>query len=152
MRSYFSDYLDSLKELHTEIMNTICDLPREALDWSPFSGGNSCNIIVTHVVGAEKFWLGDVVAGNPTGRDRDAEFKTRNLTIADLEARLQESSTFAGEVLNELNPEDLETSRISPRNNQEISVAWALNHTLKHTAIHLGHIQITRQLWEESQG
>ncbi len=151
MRSYFSDYMNSLKELHTEILKTISDLPQEALDWSPFSGGNSCNVIVTHIAGAEKYWLGDVVAGKPTGRDRDAEFKIRNLTLADLEARLKESSTYVGEILDKLTLEDLKTSRISPRNNQEISVTWALNHALKHTAIHFGHIQITHQLWEEQQ-
>jgi hypothetical protein len=30
-------------------------------------------------------------------------------------------------------------------------VGWALCHILKHTALHLGHLQITRQLWEQRQ-
>jgi hypothetical protein len=28
-------------------------------------------------------------------------------------------------------------------------VGWALLHALEHTAIHLGHIQITQQLWDQ---
>jgi hypothetical protein len=77
--------------------------------------------------------------------------KVRNLKVAELEAYLQESLAYVGDVLDELGLGDLEISRISPRNDQEVTVAWALIHALKHTAIHLGHVQITRQLWEEQQ-
>ncbi len=152
MQSFYTDYLDNLNELHAEILRTISDLPQEALDWSPFSGGNSCGVIIAHIAGAEKYWVGDVVAGAPSGRDREAEFRVRNLIVAELEAHLQESLAYVGDVLENLDLGDLETSRISPRNDKEVTVAWALNHALKHTAIHLGHVQITRQLWEERQG
>ncbi len=152
MQSFYTDYLDNLNELHTEILQTISDLPQEGLDWSPFSGGNSCGVIIAHIVGAEKYWLGDVVAGAPSGRDREAEFRVRNLKVVELEEHLQESLAYVGDVLGKSGLGDLETSRISPRNDQEVTVAWALNHALKHTAIHLGHVQITRQLWEERQG
>jgi len=151
MQLFYTDYLDNLNELHTDILRTISDLPHEALDWSPFSDGNSCSVIITHLVGAEKYWLGDVVAGVPSGRDRKAEFGVKNLTVGELEARLQESLSFVGDVLANLVLGDLETSRISPRNDQEVTIAWALDHTLKHTAIHLGHVQITRQLWQEQR-
>ena len=151
MQLFYTDYLDNLNELHTDILRTINDLPQEALDWSPFPGGNSCSVIISHIAGAEKYWLGDVVAGAPSGRDREAEFRVRNLIVSELEARLQESLTYAEDVLEEIGLGDLETTRISPRNDQEVTVAWALIHALKHTAIHLGHVQITRQLWEERQ-
>ena len=151
MQSFYTAYLDNLNDLHTDILQTISDLSQEALDWSPFSGGNSCNVIITHIAGAEKYWLGDVVAGAPSGRDRETEFRVRNLKVAELEAQLQESLAYVGDVLENLGLGDLETTRRSPRNDQEVTVAWALNHALKHTAIHLGHVQITRQLWEEGQ-
>jgi uncharacterized damage-inducible protein DinB len=152
MQYFFTDYLDNINELHNDILQTIIDLPQEALDWSPFSGGNSCNVIITHIAGAEKYWLGDVVAGVPSGRDREAEFRVKNLTIGELEVHLQGSSAYMRDILENLSLGDLESSRISPRNGQQVTVAWALDHALKHTAIHLGHIQITRQLWEELQG
>jgi len=148
MQQFFTDYLNNLEELHMDILRTIGDLPQDALDWTPFSGANSFNVIVTHIAGAEKYWLGDIVAGVSSGRDRDAEFRVRDLTVGELEARLQKSLLYVGDVLGNLSLEVLDSSRISPRNGLEVTVNWALTHALKHTAVHLGHIQITRQLWE----
>jgi hypothetical protein len=152
MGRFFTDYLESLGELHEEILNTIKNLSPAALDWFPFPGGNSFNVIVTHLIGAEKYWLGDVVAGEPSGRDRPAEFKVKNLDHNELKSRLAGNLAYAEEVLINLDLHELETTRISPRDGREVSVTWALEHALKHTAIHLGHLQITRQLWEEQLG
>lgn len=149
MEQFFADFIKNINELHADVLQTLNNLPPEALDWSPLSKGNSCSVIVTHIAGAEKYWLGDVVAGNPTGRDRDEEFRAKDLSHTELAKRLQETSDFMEGILSGFNLEVLESSRVSPRNNQEVTVAWALGHTLKHTSIHLGHIQITRQLWEE---
>jgi hypothetical protein len=149
MIPYCADFLDNLAELHSDIMQTIRYLPAEALDWAPFSGANSFSILVVHVAGAEKYWIGDVVAGEPSGRNRPAEFEVINLPLGELEARLTESLGYAELVLEKLVPDDLKASRISPRDGQQVTVAWALAFTLRHTAIHLGHIQITKQLWEQ---
>jgi uncharacterized damage-inducible protein DinB len=148
MQRIFADYLKNLEELHHDTLDSIKDLPQEALDWSPFPGGNSLGVIVTHIAGAEKFWLGDVVAGEPTGRDRKAEFNTFGATFEELTSLLDESLDFGRIVLSNLEPDSLASMRISPRSGKEISIGWSLGHTLKHTAIHLGHIQITRELWE----
>jgi uncharacterized damage-inducible protein DinB len=150
MSNCYTDYLDNLAELHTEIMKTVRTLPPEALDWVPVQGANSLCVLMVHVAGAEKFWLGDVVAGEPSGRDRPKEFQAKNLSIHDLETKLNESLGYAELVLEKLNMEDLGELRTSPRDGQQVTVAWALDHTLKHTAIHLGHIQLTRQLWDSS--
>ena len=151
MSPFYVDYLHSLAELHTEIMRTIRHLPQEAFDWIPFPGGNSLSVLIVHLAGAEKFWIGDVVGGEPSGRDRAAEFKVNNLAIDDLESRLNESLGYTELVLGKLELDDLETPRISPRDGQELTAAWALNHALEHTAVHVGHIQITRQLWDLSR-
>ena len=65
--------------------------------------------------------------------------------------RLGDNETFAQRVLGSLHLQDLEAIRISPRNGRESSVAWSLCHALKHTALHLGQIQLTRQLWEQGR-
>jgi uncharacterized damage-inducible protein DinB len=144
-----AEYLDNLAELHTDIMQAIRDLPSEALDWAPFPDANSLNVLAVHVAGAEKYWIGDVVAGVPSGRNRPAEFEAKNLSVGELEARLAESLGYAESVLEKLEPDDLNAARTSPRDGQEVTVAWALAFILKHTALHLGHIQITKQLWEQ---
>ena len=35
---------------------------------------NSMNVLVVHLIGAERYWIGDVIAGEPSGRDRESEF------------------------------------------------------------------------------
>jgi hypothetical protein len=51
--------------------------------------------------------------------------------------------------LENISLQELGEKRISPRNGREVTVGWALCHALKHTALHAGHIQVTRQWWEE---
>lgn len=150
MQPFMSDYLNNLQDLHREILSTVEELPPTALDWTPpGSDYNSLNVLIVHLTGAERYWLGDVVAGEASGRDREAEFQLHGLSPDELRNRLEESLVYAYGVLEKLTLPDLETSRISPRNGREITVAWALAHTLKHTALHVGHIQITRQLWDQ---
>ncbi len=151
MQPFYADYLNNLEELHKDILNSISDLPQDAFDWRPFSGGNSLSVLIVHLTGAERMWFSDFVAGVPSGRDRDSEFKVKNLKPEELSARLQESRSFAAQILDNLDLEDLATKQPSFRSDHEVSVAWALGHALKHTAIHLGHIQITRQLWDLQQ-
>ena len=148
MEKFFADYLKNLEELHHEVLNSIKDLPQEALDWSPFPGENSINVLVTHIAGAEKFWLGDVVAGESTGRDREAEFKVKGFETDQLRKLLDESLAYGRYVLEKLNLETLDSTRVpSPRDGKVVSIGWSLGHILKHTAIHLGQIQIMRDFW-----
>ena len=147
MYQFYADYLDNLALLHADMVKAVHHLPAEALDWLPYKGGNSITVLVVHSAGAEKFWIGDVVAGEPSGRDRPAEFKAQGLSPQQLESHLNESLGYAELVLNKLELDDLKTVRRDPRNDREVSVASALAHTLKHTALHLGHIEVTREIW-----
>jgi len=148
MKPFYADYLNNLEELHEEILHATNGLPQDAFDWTPFTGSNSLSVLIVHLTGAERYWIGDVVSGAPSGRDRDSEFKVKNLKPGVLTARLHESWSYGAQVLENLDLNDLETKRRSSRNDRDVSVTWALEHALKHTAVHLGHIQITRQLWE----
>jgi len=152
MDQFFADYMDNMADLHNEMMKAVRHLPPEALDWIPFPDGNSMSVIIVHTAGAEKFWLGDVVGKEPSGRDRPAEFKSKGLTAPGLEAKLNESLGSAELVLANLGLEDMNAMRMDPRNGQEVTVAWALAHALKHTALHLGHLQVTHDLWDQSAG
>jgi len=148
MHSFFEDYLDNMQELLDDVRTAVAGLPQAALDWMPGTGCNSLSQIITHIAGAERFWIGDVVAGMPSDRDRDAEFQVRGIEMETLLKKLTDSLDFTHRTLEKLTPEDLQTSRFSSRKRSEVTVAWALGHALKHTAQHLGHIQLTRQMWE----
>jgi hypothetical protein len=144
-------HLDRLDGLHAEISHAIEGLPQAALDWVAADDANSLGVLVVHLTGAGRYWIGDVAGRDPSGRDRVAEFETSGLDGVALQQRLYGCSAYVRGVLESLTLQDLEVKRVSPRDGREFSVAWCLAHALEHTAIHLGHIQIIRQLWDQRQ-
>ena len=146
MQPFFEDYLQNLQDLHTDILNAFKDLAVAALDWSPTTDINSINVLVVHTVGAERFWIGEVVGGDPANRDREAEFQVHGLETETLVQRLNEGFAYIHSTLENLTIDDLNALRSLPK--RERSVSWILGHVLKHTATHLGHIQLMRQVWE----
>lgn len=91
MHPFFQDYLDRLQRLHDYIERAIQGLPQTALDWVPGPNMNSLSVLIVHVTGAERYWIGDVVGRDPSGRDREAEFRAQGLDVATLKKRLADS-------------------------------------------------------------
>jgi hypothetical protein len=54
-------------------------------------------------------------------------------------------------VLSGLTPDSLTEMRYAPLQKSERSVGWVLNHMLAHISEHVGHAQLTRQLWDNQQ-
>ena len=151
MQTFFIDYLNLLQERHNDILKALEGLPSVALDWTPGPEMNSISVLVFHLTGAERYWIGDVAAQDPTERDRDAEFRVHDTGIELLKKRLANNLEYARNTLSKFAIQDLETTRVSARDGRIFSVAWVLLHALEHTTLHLGQIQITRQLWEQSK-
>jgi uncharacterized damage-inducible protein DinB len=146
--SFHEDLFSNFSELHADTLKAIDGLSTEALDWIPGPEMNSITVLVVHLTGAERYWIG-VALNEPPVRDREAEFKTKNLSMDALKALLVSADDYARQALNRLGPSDLETIRQSPRNAKSFSAVWCLAHALAHTALHTGHIQLTRQLWDQ---
>ena len=142
-------YFEKLRGLHDGFKAELNSLPPAALDWSPGEGMNSPAVLTAHTAGAARYIIGEVVGGEPAQRIRDAEFQTAALDHAELIGRLDGALAQHERVLSQLQLTDLEAARFSAKHNREVSVMWALSHVLDHTAVHLGHLQITRQLWEQ---
>jgi len=151
MQKFYKEYLDRLQECHKEIQEALEGLPLAALDWVPGTDMNSIIVLVFHLTGAERFWIGDVAAQESSNRDRDAEFKVHGVGTDTLKKRLNDTFAYASTALEKLTLADLETSRARPNDGREFSVAWALLHALEHASLHLGQIQLTRQLWEQRE-
>ena len=66
-------------------------------------------------------------------------------------AELEQGIEYARNVLETFTVQELETTRVSARDGRTFTVAWALLHALEHTTLHLGQIQLTRQLWEQAK-
>ena len=151
MQPFFIDYLNCLESLHNDIKASLADLPLVGLDWKPSDSMNSLCVLAVHVAGSERYWIGDVVAREPSGRNRESEFHTQGLDAFSLVERLDGSLSYVRNVFEGLALVDLEKGTISPRDGFESNVGWVLGHILAHTGIHVGHAQMTRQLWEQQR-
>lgn len=149
MQTFFEDYMNLLQQSHNEILEALEGLSSEALDWFPGTEMNSISVLVFHLTGAERYWIGDVAAQDPKERDRDAEFRVHGVGIDVLKNRLADNLEYARNALEQFTVQELETTRVSARDGRTFTVAWALLHALEHTTLHLGQIQLTRQLWEQ---
>ena len=151
MQPFFDEYLKMMQTRHDEILKALDGLPPKALDWISGPDMNSISVMVFHLTGAERYWIGDVAAQEPSNRDREAEFKVRDVKMEVLNKRLDDNLVYARKALEKFTLQDLEAPRVVPRDGNKTTMAWALLHALEHMTLHLGHIQITRQLWGQSQ-
>jgi uncharacterized damage-inducible protein DinB len=155
MLSELDNYLQRIEDLRGQVAKLIADLPEEALNWRPIEGEdehatNSLAVLATHVAGAEHFWIGEVLGGRPATRDRDAEFRIEANDAASLVALLEQVGAETREVFACLNADDLDGARQARE--RTIPVRWCILHVIDHTALHLGHMQLTCQLWRGGQG
>jgi hypothetical protein len=108
---------------------------------------NSLCVLIVHTAGAERYWFGDVACQDPSDRNRGAEFEVQDLAADQLAERLDRGLIYVRKAAEKIWLTNLQETRISPRDNREYTAGWALAHALEHTALHLGHAQLTRQLW-----
>jgi uncharacterized damage-inducible protein DinB len=151
MQTFFAEYVERLQNCHNDILRAVDGLTASALDWAPGPDMNSISVLVVHLTGAERFWIGDVAAQEPSDRVRDEEFKVKGLDSDALKKRLDDTLAYARTTLEKFTLQDLDTPRRSPQTDREFTMAWALLHALEHATEHLGQIQLTRQLWEQSK-
>lgn len=148
-------YLGRIEDLRQQVCDLIRDLPTEALNWRPIPGRerqvtNSLAVLAAHIAGAEHFWIGEVVGGHPPTRDRDAEFATHAADASELVQLLERVGAETHRVLTTSNESDLEGVREA--RDHTVPVRWCILHVIEHTALHLGHMQLTYQLWAGGSG
>jgi uncharacterized damage-inducible protein DinB len=147
-QGFFSNYLDRLENLNKHLSQEIQGLPQTALDWSPGPETNSLAVLLAHIAGSLRYWIGDVALEQPSGRVREQEFQTRGLGAEALQRRLDEVVVYARLNLPRLSLADLDQKRQPGRGEEMVTCGWALLHALEHGYLHLGHVELTRQLWE----
>jgi len=143
-------YLTSLNDLRNQVKSLLKGLPVEALDWQPIQeegelATNSLGVLATHLAGSETFWMKEIIARQPIRRNRDAEFLARRVAASELQARLDSAAAITEEVLSSLQESQMEEER--EHRGRMVTIRWAILHVFEHFALHLGHMQLTRQLW-----
>lgn len=142
--------LHRFDELHASMKEVIAALPAQALDWSPAPEVNSVAVLVAHVCGSERFWIGEKIGELDAQRNRDAEFTVRGLDSTKLTAMLDASLDMLRPVLEKLALDNLSrpAGASVSRDDSAHDVAWCLQHALEHVAVHTGHVELMRQWWQ----
>ncbi|HET9016246.1 MAG TPA: DinB family protein [Thermomicrobiaceae bacterium] len=130
-------------------------LPEEVLNRPvPLEEANSLYALATHLLGSTEFWVLQMGAGHDVKRDRDAEFHAHG-SYADLAARAGRLIASLHDAVPGLTASDLDAPGHGDRRpsmlpeGQPVTVRDCLLHAIEHSGLHLGQIQITRQLLVE---
>jgi hypothetical protein len=145
---FFADYLERLEGLQHRLHKEARDLPAQAMDWSPGPEMNSVAVLLAHIAGVLHEGI-DIALGDPPGRVREQEFQTRGVVSAEMLRRLDAVIDYARGALPRLGLEDLSKERKDE--DETISCGWALLHALEHAYLHLGHVQLTCQMWRQRE-
>ncbi len=149
MLPIFAGVLSRLEEMHQQYFDYMDGLSIEELDWSPGTEMNSLCVLGVHVTAAERFWIG-LGIDEVVERNRPAEFQASGFELEALKARFTANlefyrTAFEGQDGDRL-AEVVDVSHFMERPSQLVSRGYALIRGLDHTAEHLGHAGITRQL------
>jgi hypothetical protein len=126
-------------------------LAADCLNWTPpVPETNSIAAMVTHTCGSVDSWLARALV-ETIERDREAEFAAR-ADAAALVARIEKCRVETRrrvEALSAIDPATVRAvRRLSRGEDQQVSVAWCVEHAIIHAGEHWGQIQLTKQLFE----
>lgn len=145
-----SNYLERIEDLRSQVTGLISALPAQALNWRPIEGKdehvtNSLAVLTSHICGAEHFWIAEVIGHKKATRDREVEFSAVATNSESFVQLIEKTAQETREVFSKLDDKDLDGTRQAK--GRLIPVRWCILHVVDHTALHLGHMQITYQLW-----
>jgi hypothetical protein len=141
IRKQIASIQDCLRGLTDEQMNRVPDL----------EGANSAFVIGTHALGNARAWVLGIACGQSIVRDRPAELASSG-SFADFDRAASAVCAEIERALRNLDSTDLDR-RFKPSQElwgagelQEVSKRIALADVLEHASMHLGHVQMTRDM------
>ena len=137
-----------LEELHKEIYKIVEPLTDEQINWAHPRLSNTVGILLRHIAGSERYWIGEVVGGRPAHRERATEFVREPLKKGALVEGLRDAHASVREVIESLTDSELQNEVKTGRGDdlRRVTKRWALLHSLTHTAYHLGQLQLFRKI------
>ena len=153
MDAEIQGYLTEFGILRGQVRDAINGMSNDAANWHPLSEGtNSVYAILSHVIGADRFWVHQVIGGETVQRDREADFASSG-DLSELLDRWDREWADIESLLGQLtHGQLLETRTVSFRAEpRSFTIQWIILHLISHYATHLGHIQLTAQMWSRHQ-
>lgn len=149
MYSELLNYTFRIEDLHGHVEALLVDLSADVLNCRPFADQqiievNSLAELALHISGAEHFWIGEVIGDLPRTRDRQAELNAHVASAEEVIVVLRRTLQETRKVLGALSAADLDQTR--QVDGWDVPLRWAILHVIDHTALHLGHMQLTYQM------
>lgn len=142
------NYLDTLADLRTTVLETLEGVSAEGLNWTPTQDRtNSLLILGTHCIGSEHGWIFETLHRGPKTRNRSAEFTVKGDEVGALRQRYAQTASETQEILGALAESDLGTTHEAGRDGT-VTTRWILMHVVRHYSEHIGQMYLTRQLFE----
>src|SRR2546422_847805 len=147
---------DTVRRTFADMRQCLEGLPTEALDWRPGDAStNSVAVLTVHSLHSTRSWL-SIATGEPLPeRDRASEFRVSAKDNVSLFGVFDEIVSDCLALLEPSRPIDWAEmrrthARPNPEEDMQVPAAWALLHAVEHLRDHLGQMQLTRQLWEQT--
>ncbi len=141
---------DHLEEMWSSLLKAVEGVDERLLQWAPGPEFNSTAILLRHLAGSERWWIGEAIGGVPSHRVRDAEFAHDTPRRADVFKAVEDARALTRRVLSGLTMQDLgaETAPTvtvgrPPRRPTKL---WALLHYLEHLGYHRGQALLLLKL------
>lgn len=132
-----------LRDLSDEAVNRELDIPE----------ANTLFQLGTHVIGSTRYWTVTIAGGTDFSRVRSSEFAASGSIVelvSALESVIEEMhaclDSLDGEALDRTTDREDEYATTGAPNPDGMPLRDAVLHGLEHAALHLGHIQLSRQL------
>ncbi len=140
VRVQFNTVLNDLRQ-------ALDGLDGEALNWRPVGNeSSSIYMLVSHMMGMAGGMCA-IAQGEEPQRDRAAEFAAAGTKSTDLLRLIDETQAKVEQALSSITEEMLASKREFVGN--ESTGAGLIVLMLRHLGEHLGHVALTRQLWEQ---
>ena len=127
------------------IINTVREIPREALYRPAIRGGNSVGNLALHVAGNLQTLVGRIGGGVPYERDREFEFTARDVSTEDVIRRVEDARAVCRQVLPRLEPAWFGETADDPLFPGESRGAHVLR-SVEHAEYHGGQIVLIARL------
>ena len=141
---------EQFQVVHGLLRDEVRGLSVEELNWKPAPVTNSIAVLVVHTLGSEAEVL-RVAANVPGERDRPAEFRVAATDAEDLLREIDQADAYIEAMAPRITAEDLAAERPRADRPPETGLHWLLTN-YGHAREHLGHIQLTKQLYAEASG
>lgn len=136
----FQKDLDKLKE-------EISLYPKDELLWQVSEGiANSGGNLCLHLTGNLQHYIGSVLGDSGYVRNRDAEFRVKNVPRSKLLEDIDTTRTVVTDTLEQLSKNDLQKDYILPVLDEKTNTSYFLIYLLSHLNYHIGQINYHRRM------